>query len=318
MTPSLRRPLAWLAYTTGLTDRVHRNRVRHAPYVALLYHRVYGNPMELGQIPMGEIHIENLRSQLRWLARNCIVENVRSWFEGRQAPARHGPPHVLITFDDGYQDFARYAVPVCAALRIRPLVFLSTGFIDDPEDRPWWDWFYRARFSSSRSSATGMEDWRRVAFADPEQAGAKVRQAATPAGWEFPDPPDRNEFCTWNELRALRGNADFGCHGTAHLPLALVSPERMRKDIETSRRRIEVELGESPNWFAYPYGDAETVNAAVTEAIQRIGFKVAFRADGPFDARRSPSPWEISRAVFPPRPAWSFAAHWTKTAIESR
>src|SRR5580698_8575584 len=51
---------------------------------------------------------------------------------------------VLITFDDGYADFAEIAWPILKQFRLPATVFVPTAYPDHPELAFWWDRLYQA------------------------------------------------------------------------------------------------------------------------------------------------------------------------------
>ncbi len=46
---------------------------------------------------------------------------------------------VLVTFDDGYRDFATHAWPVLRAASVPATMFVATGAATDPSTAFWWD-----------------------------------------------------------------------------------------------------------------------------------------------------------------------------------
>lgn len=59
---------------------------------------------------------------------------------------------------------------------------------------------------------------------------------------------------SWNEIRELRTQGTcFGSHSVNHPHLYTQSWERIRTEIEDSKKRIEAELGENITTFSYPY-----------------------------------------------------------------
>lgn len=72
--------------------------------------------------------------QMRVLAESGVpVLSMDDWLEARLAGTLP-PRSVVITFDDGFQDFAEMAWPVLRPLGFRPIVFLPTAFVGGAED----------------------------------------------------------------------------------------------------------------------------------------------------------------------------------------
>lgn len=91
----------------------------------LLYHRV--GPAEDDAPPSLTLDPQRFRKQLEWLRshryRTLSIEDVVAWTAG--GPSFDGPG-VLLTFDDGYADLARFAFPPLAEMGFRATVFLVT------------------------------------------------------------------------------------------------------------------------------------------------------------------------------------------------
>ena len=312
--PSLfRRAAAWAAWASGAASLLARLRHRGAPCIAVLFHRVTGTDFPPGRIPMGEIAADDLLARLEWLRSHADFLAADEWITERERPSRRGRPKVLVTFDDGYQDFAKLAVPACASLGIRPLLFVSTGFVDDRYARPWWDWPYRGG-TTPAGADRDLARWARQAFEDPEGASTRAAAEAASGGWDPPPADIPNEFCDWDTLRALRNRADFGAHGIFHAPMSRLAPDRLAAELRIPSERLTQELGTRPLLLAYPYGDDRAVSPSVREAAREAGYRAAFRSDGPVDIRGTDA-FDLPRVVFPPGSVWRFAAHWARLPI---
>jgi peptidoglycan/xylan/chitin deacetylase (PgdA/CDA1 family) len=94
--------------------------------VVLLYHSIHASKSFASATPaLFEEH-------MRWLKEHC---NVIRFDEAPAVAAgsRRGRPSVAVTFDDGYADLHRHALPVLAEFAIPATIFLTTGLVDgDP------------------------------------------------------------------------------------------------------------------------------------------------------------------------------------------
>jgi peptidoglycan/xylan/chitin deacetylase (PgdA/CDA1 family) len=223
---------------------------------------------------------------------------------------------VLITFDDGYRDNFEVAYPLLREHGLTATFFLATGFIDEPRIA-WWDelaWMVRG----SRAQALEAGEWlpRAVpldaAGADAaiatltarykalrsERAEAFLDHVALASGSGRCDPDEAAEmWMTWEMARELRrGGMTIGGHTVTHPVLARISPARQREEIEGCAERIEHELGEPMQWFAYPVGGRDTFTADTREILAQGGVQLAFSFYGgharfsrwdPLDVRRT-------------------------------
>ncbi len=84
---------------------------------------------------------------------------------------------------------------------------------------------------------------------------------------------ERRRYLTWAMVQALdRLGFTIGDHTVDHLPLALLTPEHGRWEIQQSKSVLERELGHPVLDFAYPYGSFSVLDMAL---VQRAGFECA-------------------------------------------
>jgi peptidoglycan/xylan/chitin deacetylase (PgdA/CDA1 family) len=105
--------------------------VRRPPpgVVVLLYHRVGGGsgstvdlPVELFDQQMGEIR-----------GRVATLDAALDVLAGRTPPTERD---IVVTFDDGTDDFAEHAIPVLARHGVPAVVYVATDFIENARDFP--------------------------------------------------------------------------------------------------------------------------------------------------------------------------------------
>lgn len=82
------------------------------------------------------------------------------------------------------------------------------------------------------------------------------------------------DYMNWDQIRELaRAGVTIAAHSASHAHLATLSPQEVRRELESSNARFEKELGFRPRLFAYPYGEA---SLAVIEAAKAAGYEFAF------------------------------------------
>ncbi len=97
----------------------------------LCYHHV-GPPKEPGTFPDLTVTPERFESQIRWLKSNGYT-GIRplDWLAWRREGKPLAKKPVVITFDDGYADVARYALPVLEREGFSAAVYVVTARIGD-------------------------------------------------------------------------------------------------------------------------------------------------------------------------------------------
>jgi peptidoglycan/xylan/chitin deacetylase (PgdA/CDA1 family) len=225
----------------------------------------------------------------------------RAWREGETLP----PNAVAVTVDDGYRDFYEFAYPVFASFGIPVTVYLVADFMDGR----CWLWVDRVHFAFKHAPAKkaeiplspgnsilvrleSEEDRRRAVEAvceaakrmpDPERVRL-VADLPRLLGTAMPEqPPPEYAPLTWDSVREMAApGVDFGVHTRTHPILSRVSDdERLRDEIDGSRRRIEEETGKPAVHFCYPNGRYEDIGDKVVERVRQSGFQTGVvTADG--------------------------------------
>jgi peptidoglycan/xylan/chitin deacetylase (PgdA/CDA1 family) len=261
------RALRWLA---SLLPRPSRGGSR---LVILRHHRVYA----AGERPLYRLGVAEdvLRAQLEALARRGLVPVTVS--EGLEALAAGRPgPVVALTFDDGYADNVRRALPLLRATGARATFFLTAGLIEQRR-APWWDelahLLERARVPrlahGGRHHDLGEPAGRAAALhalLPAFRAAPAARRALLDglAGRLDPEGTAPCELATWSECAALAaGGMEIGAHTLTHPHLSLLAPADQEREIEGSFDLIARRLGARPRGLAYPGGDLDDTSVAV-------------------------------------------------------
>ena len=81
-------------------------------------------------------------------------------------------------------------------------------------------------------------------------------------------------YLNWDEIRLLKNEGvTIGAHSHSHDHLPKMTIEKIKDEIETSNKIFLKELGEIPNLFAYPYGEADI---RIINLLKDYKYKVAF------------------------------------------
>ena len=119
-------------------------------------------------------------------------------------------------------------------------------------------------------------------------------------------------YASWAQIREMHAaGVEIGSQSHTHPHLHRLSPDAVRQEITTANARFQQELGITPRYFAYPYGE---YNLAVRDMLADLGFEAAFgQASGV--AHTSTHIYEY--------PRFAFNEHYgtvkrLKTAVEAR
>jgi len=283
----------------------------------LIFHRVMPEPDPL--FP-GEMHACQFNAVCGW---------IKSWFNvlpldqavGRMAGASLPARAACITFDDGYADNFRVALPILQRHGLTATFFIATDFVDG--GCMWNDSVVEAVRSSKCAvldlsclglgcHATGSlgEKRRTIAHLVPEikywPAAQRALATAQIAQLAHAGSP-RDLMMRSPELVALRqAGMQIGAHTKSHPILALLDGEQARQEIRGSKLFLERVLGERVGLFAYPNGKpGEDYTAQTVDVVRSLDFDAACSTawgttgtgDDPFQIRRF-TPWDTSQLRF--------------------
>jgi peptidoglycan/xylan/chitin deacetylase (PgdA/CDA1 family) len=237
---------------------------------------------------------------------------------------------MAITFDDGYQDNYWNALPILQRYGLPATIFLTTGSLDSR--RPLW--FEKLALAFKKTSLQSIDVeidiprrlWTRT-IAERLQSNNELYQVLR----GLPDEERRSHLAeilrrlgsiddrerddkmlTWDQVRAMRKTRiDFGGHTVTHPFVSRLPPEQGYWEISECKRRIEDELQDPIQYFAYPSGKDHDLAEWNKKLVQKAGYDAALSTkwgvNGPFtdfmEMRRG-GPWEKDPALFAAKLDW--------------
>lgn len=143
-----------------------------------------------------------------------------------------GPSPCLISFDDGFASNLEVARTILDPLGIKALFFVCPGLMDMP------------------------------AAAQADAIAANIFDGKRPAGGL--------RVLDWDEIGFLDSNGHaIGSHTSGHLRLTRLSPEAQAEQIEGAAEAFQRRMGKVPDWFAYTFGDIDSIHAEALALIAR-------------------------------------------------
>ncbi len=284
----------------------------------LTYHRV-ANLSDTPHLHPGLISATPARfaEQMKFLKDRYRVIHMEQAVDALQNGKSLPKGATLITFDDGYRDFAENAWPVLKSFGFPATLFVPTAYPDQPQRRFWWDKLYQVIVSSRASAAIpqGWDDFgkeRLTTTGDPrhilkqiqsrvktlphEQAMALVDELYETAATKSNGAP---AVLGWDELRRLaKEGATLGAHTQTHPILTRVSPEVARKEIAGSQEDLQREIGATLPIFSYPDGGH---NDTIVQILIEEGFVLGFNGPTGVNDLRSCDPFRLRRINITPK-----------------
>ncbi len=209
-------------------------------------------------------------------------------------------PPVVVTIDDGYQDFYDIAFPILQEYGVTATVFVTTGFIAGHT----WFWWDRLAWLLDNASP-GKRDWRlgetiltgdascseerdflwnaiadHLRFLPFKNTNATLEELSHELGLNLPtSPPEQYAAMSWEQVRNVSAvDMTIGAHTVTHPILSRVDGKQARDEISDSRHELFEALGQPVNWFCYPQGGPADFNADTVAAVREAGFRGCYTA----------------------------------------
>jgi peptidoglycan/xylan/chitin deacetylase (PgdA/CDA1 family) len=256
----------------------------------LIFHRVLDRPDPLFPEEIDAARFDTLCGWLRnWFNVLPLDEAVQRLAAGT-LPARAA----AITFDDGYEDNHRVALPILERHGLNATFFVSTGFLDG--GCMWNDVVIEAL----RAAPGPRLDLRRVEGAElgehalPDAAARRAAIDAVIGRVKYLEPTLRLQVVhavaqaaglatlpqPMMQAAQVKALADrgmrVGAHTVQHPILARLPDGAALSEISQGKARLEAIVGRPVTLFAYPNGKPGTDYSAATVALaRRAGFAAA-------------------------------------------
>ena len=293
-----RERLARLSHRLGILPLLTRARSLLRPDLRILaYHRV----LDIDDFDAFEFDADlvsatatQFRQQMQLLKRRfrplAMSELIALLDAGESPPG----DSVIVTFDDGYDDNARVALPILRDTGVPATFFISTDHIDSGQPFAY-DWLVHmicttpsarlviprlgidcaleAGRQARRTLAASVLNLLKDRNADEQRdvlAGLEVdlcmpRVAGHPACAPM----------TWDQVRELHAaGMDIGSHGATHQMLAKMTDAELDGELDASRSAIARETGAPPVSISYPVGGRRAYDARVIERVRAHGFRI--------------------------------------------
>ena len=241
--------------------------------IILYYHRVI-DKKELANLKSNDmsVDIDLFDDHMHFLKNNynCISEDelLSAIIKGEKLPYYA----VWITFDDGYKDNYLNAFPILKKYNIPATIFLTSGYINR-QNIPINDYIPKA-VRMYKEKAINLI-WGNMNYELPTQSEGD-KQTTINKLWKLFDPlklpPQeslkklkhllnididdiRDLFLTWEEIKEMMAEGiSIGAHTVQHRILSDLKKEEIEREIQDSKKEIELRLNTQVNVFAYPKG----------------------------------------------------------------
>jgi len=230
---------------------------------------------------------------------------------------------VVLTVDDGYQDFYYYAYPVLRKYNMPAAVFIVSDFIDGDTEL-WWDQIESAINSSVDNEIEINMDGERLLFPlrDKREREYAIKQIVEYCKTILQDhrcqlieqikrilnvnsistmQKKTPQALSWDQIREMQDNSvEFFPHTKTHPILTRCAEEIIIREVSESKRKLESKIGRPADIFCYPNGRHSDLDDRVIALLKRSGYTAAFTAESGYDyARGKIDFFRLRRYPFP-------------------
>jgi peptidoglycan/xylan/chitin deacetylase (PgdA/CDA1 family) len=260
----------------------------------LLYHRICPEGGGAGYDKGVSVTPAAFRRQIQYLAAHYRPISLATLIEGltgvRPLPRRA----IHITFDDGYEDVYRYALPIMLRYKIPATVFVSVDMVET-DRRFWWDELGEL-IRDFRGTQLCIESGGRSLHLDLKNEKSKSRSFALLVGLVSDGEISLNEFrdrvvsrvdrptgkrvsntLSWSQIAEMAANSiEIGSHTLSHARLSALNDHDLEEEITESKQLLESSLQAKVSSIAYPYGRESDYDSRAVIGSCLGGYRIAF------------------------------------------
>ena len=271
--------------------------MKNHTFKILLYHGVTDLKKNNGIENFSKKHIakKTFFRQMKFIKNNCNVISMNELLNYSKKgflPANS----VLVTFDDGFENNFRVAVPILKKLKIPATFYITTGLIGKKE--LFWvdkiedtinfskkkiinlklDKTKTFNISSNRKKKSAVKKIK--SFCKSSKSKKKdliINQLIEETGIKPSYKHSRNyKIMNWKQIKLISSNRLFeiGGHSHDHNILTKISKKEMKKNIKQSIETLKNKLKKKIIYFSYPEGQKTDFNNYIRKQLKHLGIKI--------------------------------------------
>jgi len=256
------------------------------------YHRLTGKKIsEINKsLPYLFVRTETFEKQLKFLERNYKIitfNELLKFVKSNNLPW----DSLIITFDDGYEDFYYYVYPILKKINSKATMFMTVDMVGNKSHKLfWWDrayyYFHELEKKMFKKNDLDKEimSLAKEFHKNPSQFFSTLNKRKTSDvnnlltniknKYKISDELifKANRILDWQQISEMRGYLEIGSHTCSHLNLITLAKERRNHEIYESKKIIEQKTGKTVAAFSYPHGNK---NKELENMVKDAGYKFA-------------------------------------------
>ena len=271
--------------------------MRNKNYKILLYHGVseYSNFQGIENFSRKHISKKLFLKQMRFLKKNCNVISINE-LEKYKKEKKIEKNTVIITFDDGFENNFKVAVPILKKLNLPCIFYISTGMIgkknmfwvDKIEDiinrtkRKYIDLKLEKNFRFSlKSKLEKIKAVKKIKKYCKSISALKkdilINNLSIISKIKPSNRYSKNyRVMNWKQLKLIAKNDLFeiGGHSFNHDILTRLPVSKMKRNIKKSIAPLEKKLNIKIKHYSYPEGQSSDYNNNIKKYLRSLGVKI--------------------------------------------
>ncbi len=252
--------------------------------VFLNYHRVLSNDeFQNTNRPDDDLVVsaQIFDKQVNYLKKNFEVISINDILQKRDKKRK-----VVITFDDGYLDNLKNALPILEKYNCPAIIYIATSFLDN-KMVPWWLKLWKIIYSQKKIvyndksyEIIEKKDKKNIYNLLSKKFLLLNKSQQDTLLDEFLDHKHKeqiniNEFLSSENLKDLGDNdlIEIGCHTHTHPNLKILNKKEIHKEIINSVNILENIIKKKINHFSIPYGSKNCFDDKIIQQLSEYNFK---------------------------------------------
>ncbi len=252
--------------------------------VFLNYHRVLTDYEFRNSIRPNDdlvVSTQIFNNQVEYLMKNFDVISINEIHQKRKKKRK-----IVITFDDGYFDNIKNALPILERHNCPAIIYIATSFLDN-KVIPWWINLWKIILSEKEieyndkkfdiiQKKNKKNCYEKLSkdflFLNKNQQDILLKSLVNENQLKF---ISEKEFLSTENLENLGSNnlIEIGCHTHTHQNLKILNKEEIHNEVTVSKKIIENIIKKKVKHFSIPYGSTNCFDEEIIDQLSKYEFK---------------------------------------------
>ncbi|TDI93638.1 MAG: polysaccharide deacetylase family protein [Caldithrix sp.] len=282
------------------------NNFNDRKLTVLTFHRVTHGELASRGLPTISITMKNFELLIQFIKKHFKVISLHEFLTCVQEESKLPSNCLILSFDDGYEELSRNALPILKRHQLPAILFVPTAAVDK-KSTFWWDAVYTflknapqvyfdRTISNDRVAGPYLKRFEKITSLLPEErdhsifdlieslqsANAEIRERVLEHFQTFYQGSSLSNdtlpgVLKWNEVKKFSDSVfEIGSHTVNHQFLTSVGEKDAKNELAHSKDVLEGQLNKEVSCFSYPGGKYDEKTA---QLVGEAGYACAFTSD---------------------------------------